>query len=243
VASAGTRDDERILLLTGQVDLGPGSKLDALAAAMAASDVPLDELDPSGIVARFPELRPRPGERALFHAEAGTVLAETAMRALLREAEEAGAGLAQPEAAVRLVATEGGAGVETDRGRTIHAPTVVVAAGPWLGALLQGVGFQLPLAPAIAQVTFVSLKTLDDRPGIVDWEVDEHGVGVPGVGYKVAFDAGSADPWDPDTEAWAPDPDEARALARWVAERLPAASAHLARHQRHPWTMTPTAIS
>jgi sarcosine oxidase len=235
---------ERILLLTGQVDLGPEPKLDALAAAMAACDVPLDELDPAGISARFPELRPTPHERALFHAEAGTVLAETAMRALRGDAVEAGAQLAQPETAVKILASEGYATVETDRGRTIHAPTVVLAAGPWLGALLHAVGLELPLAPTVAQVTFVSLETLDDRPGIVDWQIDEHGVGVyghpvPGVGYKVAFDAGSADPWDPDTEAWAPDPNEARALARWVAERMPAASAKLARHQRHPWTMTP----
>jgi sarcosine oxidase len=236
--------DERILLLTGQVDLGSESKLDGLAAAMAACDVPLDELDPSGIIARFPELRPRPGERALFHAEAGTVLAETAMQALRRDAEQAGAELTQPEAAVRLLAPEAGGVVETDRGRTIHAPTVVVSAGPWLGALLESVGIVMPLAPAVAQVTFVSLETLEERPGIVDWQVDEHGVGVyghpvPGVGYKVAFDAGSADAWDPDVEAWEPDPGEARTLARWVADRMPAASAHLSRHQRHPWTMTP----
>ena len=134
--------------------------------------------------------------------------------------------------------------VETDRGRTIRASTVVVSAGPWLGGLLAAVGLELPLAPAVAQVTFVALPSLDDRPGVADWQIDEHGVGVyghpvPGVGYKVAFDAGSADPWDPETSEWAPDPVEAEALARWVAARMPAATPHLVRHQRHPWTMTP----
>jgi sarcosine oxidase len=93
-------------------------------------------------------------------------------------------------------------------------------------------------------LSFVAIPALDVRPGIAEWQVDERGVGVyghpvPGVGYKVAFDAGSAEPWDPEVEAWAPDPAEADALARWVAERMPAAADHLARHQRHPWTMTP----
>jgi sarcosine oxidase len=235
---------ERILLLTGQLDLGPAPKLDALAAAMQACDAPFDELDPAGIVARFPELRPRPAERALFHAEAGTVLADAAMRALRSDAEEEGARLFEPEAAVGFEVSGDDVVVAMDRGDTIHASTVVIAAGPWLGGLLAGIGLEPVLAPAVAQVTFVSLEVLDRRPGIVDWKIDEHGVGVyghpvPGTGYKVAFDAGSADPWDPDTEAWEPDPLEAEALAGWVAERMPAASPHLLRHQRHPWTMTP----
>ena len=236
--------DDRILLLTGQLDLGPASKLDALAAGMRACNAPFDELNPDEVVARFPELRPRSGERALFHAEAGTVLAEAAMRALRREAAAAGAELSDPEAVVRLDVSGDDAVVETDRGRTIRASTVVVSAGPWLGGLLAAVGLELPLAPAVAQVTFVALPSLDDRPGVADWQIDEHGVGVyghpvPGVGYKVAFDAGSADPWDPETSEWAPDPVEAEALARWVAARMPAATPHLVRHQRHPWTMTP----
>jgi sarcosine oxidase len=235
---------ERILLLTGQLDLGPGSKLDALAAGMTAGDASFDELGPDAIAARLPELRPRPGERALFHADAGTVLADVAMRSLRSDAESAGADLSQPEAAVRLDVSGADATVETDRGRVIRAATVVVAAGPWLGGLLTDIGVEVPLAPAVAQVTFVGLPSLEDRPGVADWQIDEHGVGVyghpvPGVGYKVAFDAGSADAWDPDAEEWAPEMDEAAALARWVAERMPAASPYLVRHQRHPWTMTP----
>jgi len=145
---------------------------------------------------------------------------------------------------VRLDVSGADATVETDRGRVIRSATVVVAAGPWLGGLLADVGVELPLAPAVAQVTFVGLPSLEDRPGVADWEIDERGAGVyghpvPGVGYKVAFDAGSDDAWDPDAGEWAPDPDEAAALARWVAERMPAASPYLVRHQRHPWTMTP----
>lgn len=235
---------DRILLLTGQLDLGPDAKLDALAAGMRASDAPFDELGPDEVISRFPELRPRAGEHALFHGEAGTVLADVGMRALRRQAASAGAELSEPERAVQLDVSGEDAVIQTDRGRTISASTVVVSAGPWLGGLLTPIGIDLPLAPAVGQVTFVGMPRLDDRPGIADWQVDEHGVGVyghpvPGVGYKVAFDAGSADPWDPDTESWEPDPAEGAALARWVDSRMPDASPHLIRSQRHPWTMTP----
>ena len=51
-------------------------------------------------------------------------------------------------------------------------------------------------------------RRLVDRPGIAEWppagETGVYGHPVPGVGYKVAFDAGS-EGWDPDVEAWAPD--------------------------------------
>lgn len=235
---------ERVLLLTGQLDLGPVARLEALAAGMVACGVPFDELDARGVAARFPELRLRDGERAVFHTEAGTVLADAAMRALRLDAERAGASLSEPEAAVGIDVGGEEAVVTTSAGRTMRAATVVVAAGPWLGGLLTQVGLDLPLAPAVAQVTFVALQSLDERPGIADWQVDERGVGVyghpvPGVGYKVAFDAGSSDPWDPDVETWSPDPVEAEALARWVTDRIPAAAPHLDRRQRHPWTMTP----
>jgi sarcosine oxidase len=211
---------------------------------MRASDAPFDELGPDEVISRFPELRPRAGEHALFHGEAGTVLADVGMRALRRQAASAGAELSEPERAVQLDVSGEDAVIQTDRGRTISASTVVVSAGPWLGGLLTPIGIDLPLAPAVGQVTFVGMPRLDDRPGIADWQVDEHGVGVyghpvPGVGYKVAFDAGSADPWDPDTESWEPDPAEGAALARWVDSRMPDASPHLIRSQRHPWTMTP----
>ena len=52
------------------------------------------------------------------------------------------------------------------------------------------------LAPAIAQVTFLDAPATTERPGIAEWEVDErggvYGHPVPGIGYKIAFDAGKA---------------------------------------------------
>jgi len=184
----------------------------------------------------------RAGERALFHPEGGTVLADAAMRALSADAVGAGAALAMPERCVAIEPVADQVTVVTDL-RTVRAARVVIAAGPWSGGLLHTVGIDLPLAPAVAQVTFLRAPQLLDRPGLADWLMHD-GVGVyghpvPGVGYKVAFDAGSDQPWLPDVEEWQPDLAEQDRLLAWLAGRLPTIEPHVALTQRHPWTMTP----
>ena len=73
---------------------------------------------------------------------------------------------------------------------------------------------------------------MDDGVGV-------YGHPVPGVGYKVAFDAGSEEPWLPDAETWPPDEAEQARLLAWLARRMPAVEPRIALTQRHPWTMTP----
>jgi sarcosine oxidase len=59
------------------------------------------------------------------------------------------------------------------------------------------------------------------------------------VGYKVAFDAGSTEPWLPDVSVWLPDRDEEGRLIAWLHERMPTVEPRVFLTQRHPWTMTP----
>jgi len=237
-----TAQDVTLLLETGQVDLGPDAKLEALAAAMHAGGAPFDELDASDVRRRFPELAVQTGERGLFHADAGTVLADAAMRALTTDAAAAGADLSMPERCVAIEVGSEAATVTTDR-RTLRAERVVIAGGPWSGELLRMVGIEIPLAPAVAQVTFLEAPELVDRPGFVDWlredRVGVYGHPVPGIGYKVAFDAASTEPWQPDVETWPPDLAEQVRLIAWLGERMPAIEPRVAFTQRHPWTMTP----
>jgi sarcosine oxidase len=231
-----------LLVETGQVDLGPDAKLEALAAAMRAGDAPFDELDTSGVRRHFPELAVQAGERGLFHADAGTVLADAAMRALTADATAAGAELSMLERCTAIEVSTDDAMVTTDR-RTVRAERVVIAGGPWSGDLLRMVGIELPLAPAIAQVTFLEAPELVSRPGFVDWLRDDrvgvYGHPVPGIGYKVAFDAASTEPWQPDVEAWPPDLAEQDRLIAWLGDRMPGVEPRIALTQRHPWTMTP----
>jgi len=231
-----------LLVETGQVDLGPDTTLDALAAAMRESDVPFDDLDALAVRRLFPELAIRADERALFHGQAGTVLADVAMRALTADAIRAGTMLSMPERCLAIEVGPDEATVATDR-RTVRADRVVIAAGPWSGELLRTVGIELPLAPAVAQVTFLEAPQLVDRPGFMDWMMGDaagvYGHPVPGVGYKIAFDAGSTEPWLPDVEAWPPDLAEQDRLIARLGERMPAIEPRVSLTQRHPWTMTP----
>ena len=180
----------RLLVESGQIDTGPDAKLDAMADAMRACDATFEELDAAQVARRFPEFAVRPDERVLFHAKGGTVLAAEAMRALAVDATEAGATLSMPERCVAIETVDDETVVVTDR-RTVRAERVVIAAGPWSGDLLRAAGLDLPLAPAVAQVTFLDAPGLVDRPGLADWLRDgDDGVGVyghpvPGVGYKV----------------------------------------------------------
>ena len=63
-----------------------------------------------------------------------------------------------------------------------------------LDAALEPLGIALPLAPAVAQVTVLDAPTMVGRPGVADWPepggVGVYGHPVPGVGFKLAFDAG-----------------------------------------------------
>jgi sarcosine oxidase len=175
------------------------------------------------------------------------VLADVGLMVLAQAAAEAGATIFAPEAVGAIEREGAGLRVVTAK-RAFHAARAVVAAGPWTGELLSRIGIELPLAPAVAQVTFLDAPDLTERPGLAEWQavgVDGadggyYGHPVPGIGYKIAFDAGQPG-WDGDVASWSPDFDEERRLLDWFHARFPEVPAKVARTQRHPWTMTPDA--
>jgi glycine/D-amino acid oxidase-like deaminating enzyme len=164
----------------------------------------------------LPELGPGAGD-GLFHEQAGTVLAEAGMRALRLAALDAGVTVLAPER-VTSIGVDSRAVVGSGA-HTVAAETVVVAAGPWTTELLDPLGIAVPLAPALAQVTFLDAPSMVGRPGIAEWpepgEAGVYGHPVPGVGYKVALDAGS-EGWHGDVEEWPPDAGEERRVMEWL---------------------------
>lgn len=237
----------RILHLTGQIDLGPEAKLQALRDQVLAAGCEIDWLNAGGLADRFPEMHLLPGESILFHPQAGTVMAEVGLNTLALAAAEAGAEIHEPERVTEIEPTTQGVRVVTNR-RVLEASRAVISAGPWSGELLARSGIALPLAPAVAQVTFLDTPDLTDRPGLAEWQaIGENGADgglyghpVPGIGYKIAFDAGQSG-WDGEVTDWAPDLDEERRLLDWFHARFPEVPAKVVRTQRHPWTMTPDA--
>jgi len=232
-----------VLHLTGQIDLGAAGVLDPMRAAMKAGGVAYEDIDDDGIRARFPELHPASGEVAVFHPGAGTVLADQGMAALRAAAGRAGVEISCGERVTALDDRGDGVRVTSDRG-VRQADLAVLATGPWASELLAPLGLDLPLAPALAQVTFFDWPALVDRPALSDWEAFPDGTGgyghpVPGVGYKLGFDAAGTEPWRSNAEGWQPDPAEFAALVGWMRGRFPGLEPAVLRTQRHPWTMTP----
>ena len=233
---------KKILHLSGQVDFGLATKLSRIAGAVRSMDGVIEELDTAGLRRRLPYLRPMKDEHGLFHADAGTVLADDAMAALKAKVVSLGVMLIEPEKVIDIETSEP---VQvTTPVRSLRAETVVIAAGPWSGALLDSLEITAPLAPAIAQVTFVAAPELVDLPGIGEWGGDGEGLGgvyghpVPGIGYKLAFSTGQ-EGWSPDVSDWAADAEEHARLWSWLDRRMPDFPRKVQLIQRHPWTMTP----
>lgn len=236
-----------ILHLTGQIDLGPATKLKSLHDNVTAAGLKINHLSRPDLSRLFPEMHLKDHEGALFHTDAGTVMAEEGLQALNDAAVKAHVTVFAPEQVTDLQRVGDGIRVTTSH-RILHAARVVIAAGPWSAALLKKIGIDLPLAPAIAQVTFLEAPQLINRPGIAEWaafgengsEGGLYGHPVPGIGYKIAFDAG-AEGWQGDVDHWQPDNDEEQRLLNWASRRFPGMPVKVARSQRHPWTMTPDA--
>lgn len=232
----------QILHLSGQVDFGRATKLQSIATAVRSMGGVIEELDAVGLRRHLPHLDTLKDEIGLFHADAGTVIADEGMAALKAKVLAQGVALIEPEG-VRLIEMENPVRVVTAR-QSLRAETVVIAAGPWSGPLLAALGIKVPLTPAIAQVTFVKAPELVDLPGIGEWGGEGEGLGgvyghpVPGIGYKLAFSTGQ-EGWSPDIVDWAPDLAEQARLWAWLDRRMPDFPRQVELIQRHPWTMTP----
>jgi sarcosine oxidase len=231
----------RLLHLTGQLDVGSPEILAGLTVGLRAAGAEYEELTAADIRRRVPELAIGDGGCGLFHPRAGAVLADRALAALGAAASAAGAELRSPRRAISVTATGQGVRVTTEAG-TIDADGAVIAAGPWTSELVDPLGVHVPLAPAYGQVTYFDATAFVGVPGVVEWgqpgECGVYGHPVPGVGYKLGFDAAGDDPWRPDA-APTPDAEEQRRLERWVATHMPGLSGRALRSDRHPWTMTP----
>jgi sarcosine oxidase len=232
---------DRLLHLTGQLDVGSPEILDGLTVGLRAAGAAYEELAAADIRRRVPLIAVDDDAVALLHPRAGAVLADRAMAALHAVAVTAGAELRSPERALSVTARPGGVRVTTETG-VIDADRAVIAAGPWTPELVRPLGVHLPLAPAYGQVTYFDAPAFVGVPGIVEWgrpgECGVYGHPVPGVGYKLGFDAAGDEEWRPDA-APVPDPDEQRRLEEWAATRMPGLSGRALRSDRHPWTMTP----
>jgi D-amino-acid dehydrogenase len=114
----------------------------------------------------FPAVRDVP--RALWIPDAARVDGAMLRDALTRAARHVGVEVVQGNASLLLDGSRA-IGVEVD-GRRIEVDAVVLAAGSWTNALLEGTGLQLPMAPQKGQILHIQMPEQDTtRWPILAW--------------------------------------------------------------------------
>ncbi len=208
-----------ILDPVGALDVGRG--LDGFATTLEDCGVPVERLDPDECRSRFPALAVDDDEDVLFQADGGVLYAERAQRSFSAGAVAEGAVVEEDVRVLRLEPSADGVRVVTDAS-TIEARRVVVTAGAWSKALLEGAGVHLRVEPTRETVLHFpfapeGLPTLIDHgpypPGQAAYSLTS-----PGIGLKAGIHQ-AGPPTDPDQEG-AVDAEVVRITTDWVARRL-----------------------
>jgi glycine/D-amino acid oxidase-like deaminating enzyme len=148
-----------LLVTTGGLDHGRDRDVRRLSEALRAGGAPCTLLTPAEAVARWPHLRFE--GTVLYHPQAGVIDPEVVMAETSRLASSHGARLLR-EAPVDSVASRPDGGVVGLAGRTVHADTVVVAAGPWTPVLLDRVVALPPLTVTQQPVFYYARRDARD---------------------------------------------------------------------------------
>jgi len=201
------RDLEResgtqLLVLHGLLDaqLEP----DGLLAALAAADVPHEELTAAQAGERFGVAY---GEtvRLVFTPEAGISLADAALDAF--------------ENGIRAAGAQIRTGTRVNSLADVPGDRVVVTAGGWAPSLLETAGVELDARPTRETVAYY---TGDPIPSVIEklkGQLDFLALAAPGVGVKAGLHH-SGKPTDPDDDP-EPDADVVSRVSDWVAQRFP----------------------
>ncbi|MBA2467799.1 MAG: N-methyl-L-tryptophan oxidase [Chloroflexia bacterium] len=162
------------------------------AAAMAANDIPYEQLDAQELMYRWPQFQLTDAVRGLYQADGGLVDARKANAVHVALARSHGATVREG-LAVRSIQSAGDAvEVVTDDG-VFSAGHVVLAAGAWTGNLLADLGLDWRLTVTQEQVTYFATPHLreftPERFPIWIWRDQEEFYGFPIYG-EVATKAG-----------------------------------------------------
>ncbi len=195
-----------LLTITGGVDHGHPSYLDAMANALHRTGIAFDELTPAQAERRWPGLRF--DERVIYQPDAGRIDADRTIEALQDASSARGAIIRHKTPVRRLEVSDRGVTVRLD-GETLRAPKVVVTAGAWASELLDGV-VKLPrLTVTQQQPAHFRPRSESDRwPSFQHYgkrprDFTGYGLSTPGEGVKV-WVSGTGVPTDPDKRDFRP---------------------------------------
>jgi sarcosine oxidase len=135
------RDTGRPLLhITGGLNIGSrdGELVKRTIAAAERHSIPFEVLEGREIRERFPVVDPQPGDAAVHETNAGYLFPEECIRAQLALASRAGAVLSFEERVLSWSEETDQVEVRSSKG-SYSAGHLVITAGPWASAALQGV--------------------------------------------------------------------------------------------------------
>ena len=221
--------DERILTITGGLDLWPADPAIAMADytdSLTAEDVPFELLDAAEIQRRWPAWRLTDDVIGLYQPQGGIADPYRGNVAHRRLALDQGA-LLRAESPVEAIREAGGAYEVDTGGRTYGAGRVILTADAWTNELLAAFDRRLPLTVTKEQVTYFAAPDpapfTPERFPVWIWMDDPSFYGFPSYGEpgpKVAQDAGGQ-PVTPATRTFDPDPTIAQRVRAFIGEHLP----------------------
>lgn len=222
---------ERLLTMTGGLDIGPGDDpaLAACREALEAAGVGAVWLEGDATREAFPQFVPGDGHAALWQSGAGILNAGRCVATMVSEARRAGADVREMTRVTGIepgrevaIACEGPGG-----GGRVTAGAAVIAAGPWMGRFFGALGIANELRVTHQQVVYYPVSEAGP------WQLGRcpvyiaHGRG-GFYGFPVCERAGhikvavetEVEIADPDEPPCEPDPESLSRLNHLVATRL-----------------------
>jgi sarcosine oxidase len=204
-----------LLSITGGIDVGDGSYLDACAAALRSCGARADEVPATELRERFPWIET--DGRGVFSPDTGVLRSDTVIGALALAARAAGATVEEETTTLEIHVAEDEAVIRTSD-EEIHAPRAILAAGAWMRELAATAGMDLPLSVTREQVLY--FDGIADALPFIHWSARPV-YGIPGEGttMKIA-EHGTGRPTTTDDRSFDRDEDGAARVEAFVRAHL-----------------------
>jgi monomeric sarcosine oxidase len=239
------RTGQNLFQRTGLVELGPadGVVIPGVLRAAAEHDLAIEELSAADVSLRWPGLVGNDQWRAVIEQNAGYLRVEACVKAHLQCAANASATLRHGEPVTQWLIDGCGVAVTTAAG-VERASRLVIAGGPWSGAILKQPGF--PLRLLRKQQYWYSpqrpgYRESDGFPCFFCETPSGHFYGFPSIndaGVKVARHSGGP-VIDATSRDHPPDPEDRKLVEDFLRAHLPGVGHRLLSRAGCYYTMTP----
>jgi monomeric sarcosine oxidase len=223
---------EPLMHITGGIDFGhpDAATFKATLEAAHQHNIPVEHLTPDEAMRRFPALTIPQDHQVVYQADYGLLNASACVRAHVRLAVKHGAQVIENARGVRVSATAGSVTVQTAHS-IYSAERIIITAGAWTNAALNGLGMALPLEVRRIQYAFFrpAQRQLYQPPHypVMLLHTGSSFIGVPYSipdydqhGVKYAYHDGPAVP-DADSVKRTPDDDVPASLLPFFRQYVP----------------------